>query len=620
MRGQEQEREQGDSIGMELDETLSPLELEAELRRPEQQQSSQSESRDENESESESENKRNQVAGRSLADTKFWAGSNEFYLRQNWQLSNGRRQACSLIDNYEILIHEQGVAGLTLSSSSGSAGGLLQAGLRDLRLARDGILFLGTSEQGDPSGDHYVTAPSSKDCTDDEETNDHDDEVAYFAPSSDDASWFNPENWISHFNEQSHIRDFMPDSNRLPCAEDTVILGRSPTRGQPGHWGAGKGRGGHSFGNSFQINFRPSQASWPRAANFKPISNIRVGRLKIGQFEYNQGEFETLIDSDEYANLLWHFDDGQSLLMDSINGSHTSHSIFTIDHSSTQLITINEDRDQRGEIQGDEVEVEREGRQISMSLDEAGSLCSNEQAEIMAPICSFHQALNLASELPCSDPINSTGYCDPICGYVISINMDPGSFKEQLIRARIEEWVSRVHYSQYSRAFAAPRRTAYNKYEITIRDTSPYKKFDDLDNSNYDNERARGSSKSSSIFDLISSCLLDEEQRVDKQLTEFLLIELNKPSIRSFYGIKSISVQSSHRFKRNNRFLIWTLSSLSLAFIAIIILLIETYYLDDHHHHHHHHHDLRIGAEKTLAQACGDSTGDSTWQLTQFGS
>lgn len=410
---------------------------------------------------------------RILADTKIWLGSGELRRRDNWL--NGK-SPCSLMQ--PIQFNQNTVAGLGLPQDKA---GFLEANLGDLRLANTGILFLGPGDD-----DAIYRYKTDTNCSI-SNTDSYD-----FQANSDSMSWFNPDNWLS---DSVHLEliNLMPDSHQIPCAEDTVIFGH-PIMG---------GFLNHNLTSSFQVNFRPASATWKSAKKReKPkLDSISVAQLLVGNYQYNNEEFELLNQDETYSNLLFQMQDPLSVLK--ANNGFNSKSPLLIDPTS---IWNNDDG-------------------LITCADETGCWCANEQAEIMDIVCSFHEPLD-ASELACKDPIKSAGYCNNICGVAITISMDPNKFKENFITSKIYDWFDKqnIELVQFTLVF---RRTDQQKYEINIQ-----------------------------------PLVLEGEPEVDlqglfdgpvKELTEFIEQQLGLPQIRSFYGINSVKVEKSDNWRSSNR-------------------------------------------------------------------
>lgn len=349
----------------------------------------------------------------SPVDTKRWTSNTEFVKTDNW-LDFVR--PCSLYER--IQIDERAV--VSISDELNLLDGALSSHkLGELKLGPDGVLLLEKEEeeeaQEEPDKQRLLDQLNKTDsCLDSDQSS-----LFVFKPGSDLMSWFNPNNWQS----DSPGAELRPDSHRIPCSQDMVVFGASEPPATA----------------SFKVNFRPSLSS-SRAAATAHISELRVGKLKIGDQLYNQQEFERLTSSRDYDNLLFQFDDPKAGLLEP-----SDRSPLIIDSSSIGL------------------------DEPLACLDQAGCVCANEQPNIMAAICSFSEPLD-GSQLPCLDPISSSGYCDNLCASVLTISMDPSKFSERFLAHLLLKIIdSNPSSSSLGELFLAPRRISLSRYEITFR-------------------------------------------------------------------------------------------------------------------------------------------------------
>lgn len=376
-----------------------------------------------------------------LADTKFWTRHNEFSDKINWR---DKLKPCSLLDS--IAINEESV--ISIGSPDDTYASLFESNTNNFLLAANGLILLDEIEPTDSEDSllkGYLNA--SGDCFSGELDPISIDRIYSFEPHSDQLSWFNPDNWASSLNED-HVSDWVPDANSIPCTEDIVVFGHIFDDGLDDTELEGGGP------VPFKVNFRPSLALSETFKNYRnnlTISNIRVSKLKIGNTFYSQSDFDQLVKSSQYDNIMFEFDHKLSLLKPQTSkawyGYQANNPLFSIDESSIQF-----DREQ------------------NICLDEAGCMCGNEDAKVMSAICSFHEQLQ-PQDHPCLDPISSSGYCNKICATIMTIYMDPIRFSEKyinsLVMQTIEAEPSRGHFS--SHIFVAARRTHHSIYEITIR-------------------------------------------------------------------------------------------------------------------------------------------------------
>lgn len=410
-----------------------------------------------------------------LVDTKYWIRNTEFGERDNWR---DKTKPCNVLERIEF--NEQ--AAISMGDSLDSLGGSLESNLKELILPMVGVLLLEedtlNDQQLDPSFFQYLN--QSGDCFDSElnhhktrdgnqreqksEENMFNEPIFKFEPESDHMSWFNPENWRSELNEEE-INDWIPDSHRIPCSEDIVVLG---SRRVALNQILEANERGKTL--SFKVNFRPSQATLDMSPTNQvsdemldhshdngdvKVNGLQVSRLIIGDTEYNQREFQQLINSKQYKNILFQFEDSKSVLKARDGSAYSTSSLLTLDESSVQSF-----------------------HDFNICSDEAGCLCGNENVNIIKTICSFTDNI-IPNDQPCYDPITSSGYCSEICATVLTISMDPTKFKEKLLISTLNKIYSDSEQPSFAgNVFSAPRRTSNNKYEITFRhvpsDTDDY--------------------------------------------------------------------------------------------------------------------------------------------------
>lgn len=417
-------------------------------------------------------NQQDQLHPSLLVDTKYWIRNTEFGERDNWR---DKIKPCTLLE--KIQFNEQ--AFISMGDSLDSLAGTLESNLKELTLSMTGILLLEEdtlNDQVDSMFFQYLN--QSGDCFDSESSNHnnlgdkkkekekeniYNERVFKFEPESDHMSWFNPENWRSELNEEE-INDWIPDSHLIPCSEDIVVFGSRHTALNQMIEANERAKT-----MSFKVNFRPSQAaaeaatttaSGPSKVAFSSadellvdyadskVDSLQVSKLLIGNTEYNQRQFQQLISSKQYENILFQFNDSKSALKANGGGEfeYSTHSPLTLDESSVHSYF-----------------------DYNICSDEAGCLCGNENVNIMKTTCSFTYKLQ-PSEQPCLDPITSSGYCSKICATVLIINMDPIKFKEKLLISALNTVFADNEQSNFAEnVLAAPRRTSNNKYEITFR-------------------------------------------------------------------------------------------------------------------------------------------------------
>lgn len=471
----------------------------------------------------------------SMIDTKYWMRTSEFIDRENWL---DERKPCTLLE--QIQINERAVVSMGDSAFDTliNDGGSLESNLKDLSLPMDGALLLEQStsyESNDELGSEidkmfiqYLNL--SGDCLDSDSVGqqhqgDENSKLErfrfQFQIDSDDLSWFNPDNWLS---EHGALLSHVPDSHSIPCIEDEVVFG---DRGlvRPAMSFSGNERADTL---TFKVNFAPSIYSnmIKASRSSKRVGNLRVSKLKIGDQSYSQSEFNALVSSKEYENLLFDFNNTNNLL-----GSSDTDDLY---EPVTNLIII------------DESSFIKTEHDFHVCLDEAGCVCGNEDSIVMDAICSFHLPLEL-DELPCHDPISSTGYCNKICGTSIIIIMDPSKFSEPFlnsvfIKLRESEGADHVEL--------APRRVYDNKYEITFRPA------------------IGGNLWLWWALDYVEPPRLE----MAREFANLFMNELTKPAIKSFYGIKSISIKSSSQWRSDSRAKIFwfSLAAVSLAAVSVV--------------------------------------------------
>lgn len=383
-----------------------------------------------------------------LVDTKYWIRSTQFGVRDNWL---NRWKPCTLMER--ILINEPAV--VSLGDALDSLSGSLESNLHQLGLAPNGHLLLEGDDLADSldplfvqylnqSGDCFEQPSRSADQRSEdkeEEESEHSKEPVFvFEPHPDDLSWFNPSNWASSLLDG----EMAPDSHRVPCAEDVVVFGSR----QSSPWQALVDASERSQVLSFKVHFRPSDAYNGSQPWNGTLEGVRVARLRIGEQGFNQDQFDQLAKG--YDNLLFEFRHPRSLLSQPAE-DQAQWLPLIIDES--QLLA-NEEH--------------------SMCLDEAGCQCGNERPEVMKAICSFNEPLS-AEQLPCRDPIRSSGYCNRICGTSISIQMDPSRFSERFIITELSQIL------QTESILVASRRVDQQRYEILFRPVlSGHHKYEDL--------------------------------------------------------------------------------------------------------------------------------------------
>jgi len=362
-------------------------------------------------------------------DTKYWLGNTEFANRINWR---NERKPCTLLER--VRLDEQSV--VSIGDSMDAFGSSIESGIRDLCLAETGMLLLeenALAGREDPTFVSYLNG--SGDCIDDE----NGESLFAFKPNGDALSWFNPDNWASESMDEE-VALWLPDSHRIPCSEDVVVFGASPKPIAD----SSNNSYTHSFKVNFESNWRISRQ--PDEVNLGRIDNIRVSKLKIGTQQYNQGDFERLVSSYEYRDILFNFNSSSSLLAFDDGVESPIRSPLIIDESALQT-----------------------GTDYELCLDEAGCMCGNEATIVMKAICSFTQTIEEA-DLPCYDPVSSTGYCGKICASVITISMDPTKFNEKFVLSLLDSLMSSDGTNYFSaNVFTGSRRTYDNKYEITFR-------------------------------------------------------------------------------------------------------------------------------------------------------
>lgn len=393
-------------------------------------------------------------------DTKYWIRSTEFGERDNWL---NQLRPCTLFER--IKMNEQSVVSMG-SSMDALGGSLLNANnIYELALAQNGVLLLEEDLPADPIESAFIDfLKLVGDCTDGDSVHLGADNTAAeppngsggdgkrhlfeFEPDSDEMSWFNPENWASTPNE-FNIEEWIPESHQIPCSEDIVVFGDRQNLLAPI-----LETGERDKTASFKVNFRPSKAisaannsnnsDGKTKAPSNSIDSLRVSRLIIGERHYDQREFDNLVNSDDYRDILFQFNDSESALRLDLGGYSAVGSPLIIDESS----------------------LVRDSSE-NMCLDEAGCLCGNEQPEVMQVVCSFHEPLT-DDDLPCHDPIYSAGYCNKICATSLTISMDPGKFSERFLSSNINKLI-KDNKEVAGSVLVGPRRIDVDKYEIVFR-------------------------------------------------------------------------------------------------------------------------------------------------------
>lgn len=377
-------------------------------------------------------------------DTMFWIGNTEFGERDNWRR---RVKPCTLLER--IRINEQSV--ISMGDSMDALGGALESNIKDLVMPMNGMLLLeesSTSDSVDPLFIEYLN--QSGDCFDSSQYSDATDPgfLFEFELDSDQYSWFNPDNWRSAQMELENGAHLIPESHMIPCNDDVVVFG---SRRMALKTTIEDNERAETL--TFKVNFRPSLAlieelNYTTANKDLEVGLLRVSKFKIGNQSYNQQELEQLTHSDQYENILFQFNDSWSLLKVDDGFAYSVHSLLTIDESSIRTESDSE-----------------------YCLDEAGCICGNENTNIMKAICSFRHPID-PDELPCYDPISSSGYCDKICATVLTINMDPTRFKESFIFHLMSELIRGAQILPDNLSESSNmnlRRVSENKYEITLR-------------------------------------------------------------------------------------------------------------------------------------------------------
>lgn len=374
---------------------------------------------------------------------KFWIRDTEFVERDNWR--NGLKP-CTLLE--KIRMHEQSV--VSMGDSMDAIGGALESNIRDFALAMDGVLLLEEDTFGDDPMDRMFVQYLSEhgECVNSESsaklgqeldamtptslTSEDDRNEFAFQPDSDLMSWFNPDNWVSAL-DTSYVDDWIPDSHMIPCNGDTVIFGQREAALWPTIEATER-----SKTLSFKVNFKPSESK-EISANIS-VNNLRVARLKIGDQFYNQDEFEQLVSSDVYENILFDFNAKSSVLKSDDEFAYPAHSLLLIDESPYQL----------------------DGNWYC--TEDAGCICGNEDTNVMETICSFHLPLDELDQ-PCNDPIQSMGYCNKICATSLIVSMNPMKFSEKFM----EDFLKNQDDEMVNSVLAVGRRISDSRYEITFR-------------------------------------------------------------------------------------------------------------------------------------------------------
>lgn len=461
-------------------------------------------------------------------DTKIWISSNELGLQHNWL---DHRKPCTLLERIKLMDN----LAVSLGDSMDSLGGALESSIRDIELAANGLLLLEDNSDSSPADSLFIKyLNSSGDCYDSDTlsqsslalpASEASNQIVFeFRPESDRMSWFNPDNWASSLIGDDVMR-WLPDSYRIPCVEDAVIFGKRLDSASDRNGGDNAHSANNyqdqleqQHANSFKVHFRPSSAASDELGNVK-IDHIRVSKLTIGNQQYDTKDFERLIQSDVYKNILFQFNDSSSALKPVDGYTRVTDSVFFIDESSVK-------------------------HNSQICLDEAGCLCGNEQADRMKIICSFHEPID-PIDLPCHDPVSSSGYCNKICASIITIIMDPNRFKVAFVSHAVGKFLDQFD----NRTFVGAHRTHENKYEIIIRIVP---------------------TQTETYDDLIGK---------DRELAQLIVEFLNKDTYRSYFGIKSINLRASLNWRANNRSLIF-IGSTSIFLLVLLSLVI----LDNKNH------------------------------------
>lgn len=397
-------------------------------------------------------------------DTKYWIRNTEFGQRDNWR---NQLKPCTLIER--IQINERAV--ISMGDALDSLSGSLESNIREISLAREGVLLLEEDtmpDQSDPmfvqylnqSGDCYES-PLITFANGQPPLATTEQQRFYFEPHPDDMSWFNPNNWASAINEDE-IALYVPESHLIPCSEDVVVFG-SRSASLATILEANE----RAQTLSFKVNFRPSGFSLAsKDSNLTLPAGIRVSKLQIGDNFYDQRDFEQLIiNSDSYNNLLFEVAGEHSALSAQPSGA-TSENFNNLlesrqppasSSSSPPTITI------------DESSIEANSAH-DFCLDEAGCLCGNEDLNAMQLICSFNEPLE-HQDLPCHDPIQASGYCNQICATILTIHMDPIKFSERFLGHVLLELMEKDELVKAisENVFTGARRVDHNRYELTVR-------------------------------------------------------------------------------------------------------------------------------------------------------
>lgn len=437
-------------------------------------------------------------------DTKIWVRSNEFGSPENWLEA---RKPCSLIER--VRVAESLVVSLDGLSDA------LESNLGDLSLPNNGVILLNEGDQTTQMDSTLKHFNEAMDCVADDQTISGSDEAKpffEFSPNSDQLSWFNPDNWAS-FHDLPDSVDWIPESHRIPCTEDIVKFGHQPNQTSPA-------MNDSPSAKTFKVNFRPSQWLSGSLNTAKISGDIRIAQLQIGNISYNQQQFERLVNSDPYKNLLFSFNDKLSVL--SFMGRSNVETPISIDESSIHTETLS-------------------------CLDEAGCLCGNEAPSRMKVICSFHEPVK-DDELACHDPISSSGYCNKVCASVILVTMDPDKFKESYIEQTLGYLFSNERYS--SSLSAGFRRNLANSYEITVR-LFPR-------DGNYESILGR-----------------------DIELAWRLVSILDDYTTRTAHGIKTVNLRYSSKWRVQNKSRVFIVSSLAIMLVSITVLIVKSQKLDD---------------------------------------
>lgn len=364
--------------------------------------------------------------GSTYVDTRYWARDTEFGRKGNWA---NEKKPCTLLER--IQVNEEAVISVG-DSFNGIDGQVNSFDARELTLPMNSMLLLeedsNLSEPIDPNYIDYLHG--LHDCWLGKDLPDVADHIFTFATDSDSMSWFNPENWESRLypdHDEPHYY-LLPDSYSIPCSDDTVVFGDRRFDL------ASIDTNELSKLLSFKVNFKPSK--WSVQSNTtEKITNIRMGRLWIGDFQYNQTEFEQLLDL--YGNILFDrsISGGEGLADQLVS--------LTIDDSSTEYLS-------------------------HKCSENAGCICGNEDSQKMQAICSFNELIDIEDQ-PCHDPLMSIGYCNNICATILTMSIDPTRFNELFLIDLAEEISTGLSIPDYYHEIACnPRRISDTRYEMNF--------------------------------------------------------------------------------------------------------------------------------------------------------